>query len=92
MWLQLTMVHGRPRHPQSQGSVERANGDTKDMLISWMSDNNSQDWVVGISGVARVLKAPVQRHAMGPLVTKQLSNYSFAARTAATRPVDRVWP
>ena len=25
MWPQLTMVHGRPRHPQSQGSVERAN-------------------------------------------------------------------
>ena len=48
MWPQLTMVHGRPRHPQSQGSVERANGDIKDMLISWMSDNNSQYWTVGI--------------------------------------------
>jgi len=29
---------------------------------------------------------------MGPLVTKQLSNYSFAAGTAVTRPVDRLWP
>jgi len=40
------------------------------------------------SGVARVLRAPVQRHVMGPLVTKQLSNYSFAARTAVTGPTD----
>ena len=48
------MVHGRPRHPQSKGSVERANGDIKDMLISWMSDNNSQDWVVGIKFVQQI--------------------------------------
>ena len=42
------MVHGKPRHPQSQGSVERANGDIKDMLIAWMSDNNTQDWSIGL--------------------------------------------
>ena len=29
------------------------------------------------SGVARVLRAPVQRHVMGPLVTKQLRNFHF---------------
>ncbi|XP_037780257.1 uncharacterized protein LOC119576683 [Penaeus monodon] len=42
------MVHGKPSHPQSQGSVERANGDIKDMLVTWIVDNNSQDWSVGI--------------------------------------------
>ena len=42
------MVHGKPRHPQSQGSVERASGDIKDMLIAWMSDNNTQDWSIGL--------------------------------------------
>ena len=45
------MVHGKPRHPQSQGSVERANGDIKDMLISWMNDNDTNDWSVGIKFV-----------------------------------------
>ena len=25
-------------------------------------------------------------------VTKQLSNYTFAARTVVTRPVDQLWP
>ncbi|KAL8599760.1 hypothetical protein ACOMHN_042524 [Nucella lapillus] len=54
MWPQLTIVHGRPRHPQSQGSVERANGDIKDMLISWMSDTSSQDVTVGIKFVQQM--------------------------------------
>ena len=31
LWPELIMVHGKPRHPQSQGSVERANSDIKDM-------------------------------------------------------------
>ena len=35
------IVHGRSRHPQSQGSVERANADVKEMLATWLSENNS---------------------------------------------------
>ena len=27
VWTRLVMVHGKSRHPQSQGSVERANDD-----------------------------------------------------------------
>ncbi|XP_041367023.1 KRAB-A domain-containing protein 2-like [Gigantopelta aegis] len=46
MWPDLVIVHGKPRHPQSQGSVERANCDIKDMLIAWMSDNDTRDWTV----------------------------------------------
>ncbi|XP_064110263.1 uncharacterized protein LOC135218047 [Macrobrachium nipponense] len=30
LWPDLIMVHGKPRHPQSQGSLEHANGDIKD--------------------------------------------------------------
>ena len=51
LWPQLIMVHGKPRHPQSQGSVERANSDIKDILVAWMSDNNTQDWTVGLKFV-----------------------------------------
>ncbi|XP_068242301.1 uncharacterized protein [Palaemon carinicauda] len=51
MWPELSIVHGKPRHPQSQGSVERANGDIKDMLVAWMADNNSTDWGTGIKFV-----------------------------------------
>ena len=34
LWPNMKLVHGKPRHPQSQGSVERANGDIKDMLVA----------------------------------------------------------
>ena len=36
LWPDLVLVHGKPRHPQSQGSVERANCDIKDMLVAWL--------------------------------------------------------
>jgi len=42
------IVHGRPRHPQSQGSVERANVDVKEMLATWLSENNSTQWSEGL--------------------------------------------
>ena len=29
LWPEMIIVHGRARHPQSQGSVERANDDVK---------------------------------------------------------------
>ncbi|XP_064096298.1 KRAB-A domain-containing protein 2-like [Macrobrachium nipponense] len=48
LWPNLIRVHGKPRHPQNQGSVERANKDIKDILIAWMSDNNTQDWSIGL--------------------------------------------
>ena len=51
LWPRLVMVHGKPRHPQSQGSVERANADIKDILVAWMSDNKTQDWTVGLKFV-----------------------------------------
>ena len=31
--------------------MERANGDTKDMLVAWLSDNNSKHWTTGIKFV-----------------------------------------
>ncbi|XP_068206187.1 uncharacterized protein [Palaemon carinicauda] len=51
LWPDLEMVHGKPRHPQSQGSVERTNCDIKDMLVAWLSDNNTTDRTVGLKSV-----------------------------------------
>ena len=61
---QLTMVHGKPRHPQSQGSVERANGDIKDMLAAWMTDNNTQDWSMGLCFVQNMKNSAFSAHHM----------------------------
>ena len=37
LWPGLNLVNGRPRHPQSQGCEERANGDMKNKLSAWCS-------------------------------------------------------
>ena len=34
LWPELVIVHGKPCHPQSQGSVERANYGIKYMLVA----------------------------------------------------------
>jgi hypothetical protein len=51
LWPECKIVHGKPRHPQSQGSVERANADIRDMTVTWMHENSCKDWQVGIKFV-----------------------------------------
>jgi hypothetical protein len=51
LWPDLSFIHGRARHPQSQGSVERANADIKKMLATWMRENKSTKWSIGIKFV-----------------------------------------
>ncbi|XP_060855206.1 KRAB-A domain-containing protein 2-like [Metopolophium dirhodum] len=48
MWPDLNIVHGKPRHSQSQGSVERANQDIENILTTWMQDNNTNKWSEGL--------------------------------------------
>lgn len=43
-WQGCTLIHGKPRHSQSQGSVERANQDLENMLCAWMRDYESTNW------------------------------------------------
>ncbi|CAG4932138.1 unnamed protein product [Parnassius apollo] len=45
------MVHGKPRHSQSQGSVERAKQDIQNNLMTWMSDVKSSKWSEGLKFV-----------------------------------------
>ena len=47
IWLPLVLLNGRPRHPQSQESVERSNGDMKLKLTARMRDN-SPKWNIGL--------------------------------------------
>ncbi|CAM4890692.1 unnamed protein product [Rotaria socialis] len=48
IWKDLKIIHGKPRHPQSQGSVERSNQDTKQLLGRWIRENNSNKWTEGL--------------------------------------------
>jgi hypothetical protein len=40
----LLFIRGRPRHPQSQGCIERANGVLCDALGKYMCTNDSSSW------------------------------------------------
>ncbi|XP_055924524.1 KRAB-A domain-containing protein 2-like [Argiope bruennichi] len=48
MWKDVKIVRGKPRHSQTQGSVERANQDIQNMLTAWMNDNNTNKWSEGL--------------------------------------------
>lgn len=48
MWPELKIVHGKPRHSQSQGSVERANQDIENMIATWLQDNKTRRWSEGL--------------------------------------------
>ena len=48
MWPGCKLVHGNPRHSQSQGSVERPNKDVEDILACWMRENNISKWSDGL--------------------------------------------
>lgn len=43
-WPDLIIINGRPRHPQSQGLVERGNAVVQKMIGKWKETHNSDDW------------------------------------------------
>ena len=45
------MVNGRPRHSQSQGSVERYNRDIESMVAGWSREGRRNDWAFGLNEI-----------------------------------------
>jgi hypothetical protein len=48
LWPNVKIINGRPRHPQSQGSVERGNGILARKLGALMEQNDSIEWVIAL--------------------------------------------
>ncbi|XP_015187651.1 PREDICTED: KRAB-A domain-containing protein 2-like isoform X2 [Polistes dominula] len=48
LWPELHIVHGKSRHSQSQGSVERVNEDIENTLVTWMNDRKTTKWSEGL--------------------------------------------
>ena len=42
LWPGMKLVHGKPRHSQSQGLAERSNQDVRDKLVACIADNNTK--------------------------------------------------
>ena len=47
----ILVINGRPRHPQSQGMVEQANGVLKEKIATWRSDHQTSSWVSSLPDV-----------------------------------------
>jgi len=50
-WPGTIIINGRPRHPQSQGLVEKGNDILQTKLSSWLEDNETNDWSLGLPTV-----------------------------------------
>ena len=48
LWKDIHIINGRPRHPQSQGSVENANKTLKNAISAWMEENSRNDWSISL--------------------------------------------
>jgi transposase InsO family protein len=48
LWTGINVVNGRPRHPQSQGCVERGNKILQERLSKWMASSESVNWSIGL--------------------------------------------
>lgn len=48
LWPSVKIINGRPRHPQSQGLVERANGILQQRLGKWREYSGRSDWSYGL--------------------------------------------
>lgn len=48
LWPGLQIIHGRARRPQTQGSIERSNGDVQNLLGSWMRTTKSTKWSLAL--------------------------------------------
>ncbi len=58
----IHIVKGRPRYPQSQGSVERSNGTFKNCLNDWRVENPEGSWAkIGVYVVNTQMNAWTSR-------------------------------
>ncbi len=82
-WPGLVIINGRPRHPQSQGLVERSNAVVQQLLGKWMDTNHSTNWPSGLGPVMFAINTSVAK------VTKQ-TPFEIVFRQQ-TRSDDQAW-
>jgi len=45
IWPKTRLVHGRARHSESQGGIERANQTVEGVIGKWQEDHNTRQWI-----------------------------------------------
>jgi hypothetical protein len=61
LWPNTKIINGSPRHPETQGSVERANGILQNKLAKWMEDTKRADWTWGLKLVINAMNISICR-------------------------------
>lgn len=61
LWPNLKVIHGRPRHPQSQGMIERANGIMERKIARWMETHKQTNWTSVLGRVVYTMNCEVSR-------------------------------
>ena len=50
----IKIIHGRPRHPQSQGMNEQANGHIRKRIAAWKATTGCKNWDIALAEIAQV--------------------------------------
>ncbi|CAF3887267.1 unnamed protein product [Rotaria magnacalcarata] len=58
-WIDLVIINGRARHPQTQGLVERGNRTLEVALGKWMQHNKTDEWSKGLRPVVYSINTSV---------------------------------
>jgi len=59
LWPNLRIIHGRPRHPQSQGMVERGNAILERKIARWMETYSRADWTNALGIIVYTMNCEV---------------------------------
>ncbi|GFU78145.1 KRAB-A domain-containing protein 2 [Trichonephila clavipes] len=74
MWKDVKVIHGKPRHSQTQGSVKRVNQDIHNMLTAWMNDNDTNKWSEGFPFLQFAMFGVKAKEASSFLPNEQIAN------------------
>ena len=61
MWPHSRLVHGKARHSESQGGIERLNRTAVEKLGAWMQENKSTHWGIGRKFVQWSINTQISR-------------------------------
>ncbi|CAF1179565.1 unnamed protein product [Adineta ricciae] len=54
-WVDLVIINGRARHPETQGLIERGNQTLEVALAKWLQCNQSTEWSKGLGPVTHAI-------------------------------------